>query len=88
MTEAVRIFSLKDVALRQRKQSDDEIFLLVSLETTSTKESKMGNGCGSVGRAVTSDATGPRLESSHQQTFIPNIYLLTDNCIERTKIKK
>ena len=27
-------------------------------------------------------------ESSHQQTFILDIDLFTDNCIEKTKIKK
>ena len=45
-------------------------------------------GCGSVGRAVTFDARGPRFESSHRQTFISDIYLFTVNCIEKTKIKK
>ena len=34
----------------------------------------MGSGGGSVGRAVTSDASGPRFESSHRQKFILNIY--------------
>ena len=33
-----------------------------------------GSGCGSVGRAVASNARGPRFESSHWQTFILNIY--------------
>ena len=41
----------------------------------------MGIGCGSVGRAVTSDTRDPRFESRHWQNFI--------NCtIEKTKIKK
>ena len=34
----------------------------------------MGSGCGSVGRAVASNARGPRFESSHRQKFIFNIY--------------
>ena len=51
-------------------------------------EEKVGSGCGSVGTAVTSGARGPRFESSHWQTFISDIYLLTVNSIEKTKIKK
>ena len=47
-----------------------------------------GSGCGSVGGAVASDAIGPRLESSHRQTAISDIYLFTVNCVENTKIKK
>ena len=39
----------------------------------------MGSGCGSVGRAVTSDTRGPRFKSSHKQKskFILNICLLS-----------
>ena len=44
-----------------------------------------GSGCGSVGRAVSSDTRVPRFESSHQQTFI---HVFTINCIEKTKMKK
>ena len=47
-----------------------------------------GSGCGSVGKAVTSDVRGPWFKSSHQQTFIADIYLFTVNCNEKTKIKK
>ena len=43
----------------------------------------MGSGCGSVGRAVASDNTGPRFESSHKQSLY---YLYSVNCIEKTKI--
>ena len=46
-------------------------------------ELSLGSGCGSVGRAVASDARGLRFESSHRQTFISDIYLF-----EKTKIKK
>ena len=49
---------------------------------------RFGSGCGSVGRAVASDARGLRFESSHRQTFISDIYLLTVNYIEKTKIKR
>ena len=42
----------------------------------------LGSGCGSVGRAVASDARGPRFKFSNQPTFIADIYLFT------TKIKK
>ena len=44
----------------------------------------VGSGCGSVGRAVASDARGLQFESSHRQTFILDIYLFTVNCIEKT----
>ena len=33
-----------------------------------------GQWCGSVGRAIASNSRGPQFESSHQQTFILNIY--------------
>ena len=35
-----------------------------------TKGLQVGCGCGSVGRAVASDASGPQSESSHRQTFM------------------
>ena len=38
----------------------------------------MGQWCGAVGRAVTSNSRGLRFESSHQQDFIMNIF--TINC--------
>ena len=41
----------------------------------------MGNGCGSVGRAVASDTRGPRFESSHRQKFINIEHLYTVNCV-------
>ena len=34
------------------------------------KTQKHGSGCGSVGREVASNTKGPRLKSSHRQTFI------------------
>ena len=37
----------------------------------------LGSGCGSVCRAIASDARGPRFVSSHRQTFISDISLLT-----------
>ena len=33
-----------------------------------------GSGCGSVGRAVTSNSRGPQFESSHWQKIILHIY--------------
>ena len=48
----------------------------------------VGSGCGSVGRAVASDARGLQFESSHRQTFILDIYLFTVNCVEKKKMKK
>ena len=38
---------------------------------------QLDSGCGSVGRAVTSDIKDPWFQSSHQQNFIIN--LITDN---------
>ena len=46
----------------------------------------MGSGCGSVGRGAASDTRGPRIESSHRQTFISNICFLST--VWKTKIKK
>ena len=48
----------------------------------------LDSGCGSVGRAVASNARCPRFETCHRQTFITDIHLFTVNCIEKTKIKK
>ena len=45
----------------------------------------LGNGCGSVGRAVASDTRGPPFESSQRQKFIQ---LFIINCIEKTKLRK
>ena len=56
-----------------------------AFETTKTKKS--GSGCGSVGRAVASNARGPQFQSIHRQTIIMDIYFSTVNCIEKTKIK-
>ena len=44
----------------------------------------MGSGWGSVDRMVASDTRGPRFKSSHQQI----LYLLTANCIEKTKVNQ
>ena len=46
--------------------------------------SRMGNGGGSAGRAVTSDTRDPQIESQHQQYFIYHLYIQ----IEKTKIKR
>ena len=53
-------------------------FLFTSLFYFFSKCS-MGNGCGSVGRAVVFDTRGPQFESSHWQKFIYtlNICLLS-----------
>ena len=46
----------------------------------------LGSGCGSVGRAVASDARGPRFESP---VIGKNLYsTFTFNYIEKAKIKK
>ena len=48
----------------------------------------MGSGCGSDGRAVSSDTSGLQYKSSHRNAFISNICLLfTVNSSEKTKIK-
>ena len=50
---------------------------------------KRGSGCGSVGRVVTSDSTGPRFESSHRQKIIYTLNICyCQLCIEKRKIKK
>ena len=49
-------------------------------------ETKLGSGCGSVGRAVNSNTRGPRFDSSHGQNF--NWTIIIVDCIEKTKIKK
>ena len=36
-----------------------------------------GSGCGSIGREVASDTTGPRFESSHRQLLLYQYFLLT-----------
>ena len=43
------------------------------------KKLPRGSGCGSVGRAVASDARGPLFESSHRQIILLFIYLFTVN---------
>ena len=48
---------------------------------------RRGSGCSSVGRAVTSDTRGLRLESNHGQVFILNIYLLS-TVFGRHKLRK
>ena len=45
------------------------------------KETLMGSGCGSVGRAVASDTRRPRFESSHRQKIIHIEHLFTVNCV-------
>ena len=64
------------------------ISCLIGFDFNQTNKINMGSGGGSVGRAVTLDARGPRFESSHQQTFISDIYLYTVNCFEKPKIKE
>ena len=49
-------------------------------QNRSSNNNFFGSGCGSVG--------SQRFESSHWLTFISDIYLFTDNCIEKSKIKK
>ena len=55
---------------RNRSRLNFQIFLF---ESVSKNQMQLGSGCGSVGRAVASNTTGPRFESSHWQKFI---YLL------------
>ena len=42
-----------------------------------------GSGCGSVGRAVTSDSRDPRFESYHRQNFIYQLYNRKDENKEK-----
>ena len=48
----------------------------------------LGCGCDSVGKAVASNSRGPQFESSHQKTFILNIYLLSTVLKRRKKKSK
>ena len=50
------------------------------LHSMRAKQLCLGSGCGSVGRAVTSNSRGPRFESSHQQQFIYIEHVFTVNC--------
>ena len=47
--------------------SEDYRFLLLRRDVNNMP---LGSGCGSVGRAVTSDTRGPRFESSHRQNLL------------------
>ena len=49
---------------------------------------KLGSGCGTVGRVVTSDTRGPWFESSLKQIFIQGIYLLSTVLKGRKQRKK
>ena len=49
------------------------------------RQSAVGSGCGSFGRAVSTDSRGPRFESCHRQK---KYSMFTVNCIVKTKIKK
>ena len=44
--------------------------MLTFLVNSSNNEINLGSGCGSVGRAVASDTSGQRFESSHWQNII------------------
>ena len=50
----------------------------------------LGSGCDSVGRAVASNARGPRFESTQISKLLYPMFncLPTVNCNEKTKIKK
>ena len=52
---------------------------------TTAKVVVVGSGCGSFGKVVASNTSGPRFESSHRRNFV---HLFHINCIEKTKIKK
>ena len=54
-----------------------QVKLCLIRQKDANKHTYEDSGCGSVGRAVASNARGPRFISSHQQKFIFNIrYLL------------
>ena len=46
-------------------------------EIQQRKIGNWGSGCGSVGKAVTSDTRGPRFESHHRKSFIEHCKLST-----------
>ena len=49
-------------------------------EKHKSKNHFFGSGCGSVGKAVTSNTRGPRFKPSHQQKFIYIEHLSNVNC--------
>ena len=51
--------------------------LLILIIKGSELPVKRGSSGGSVGRAVASDSRGPQIKSSHWQTFVLNICLLS-----------
>ena len=54
-------------------------FSILSLSTSGA----LGSGCGSVGRAVTSDTRDLRFESKHRQNFIYQLYNRQDENKEK-----
>ena len=51
----------------------------ISKKVNSKQKLGNGSGCGSVGRAVTSDSRGPRFESSHRQ----KLYFLFEKIVNK-----
>ena len=45
------------------------VYSLIGLDFTELENMLWGSGCGSVGRAVSSDTRGPRFKSSHRQNL-------------------
>ena len=64
---------------RNKRLSDDANGSELPNQSVKKSAAAVGSGCGSVGRAVSSDTRCPRFESSHQQKFIYtlNISLLS-----------
>ena len=83
----IQIFCAAAAAIPTTVFVSSSLLLLSSCLTKHQRKSTyMGSGCGSVGRAVASDARGPRFESRQRRFFKEQ--LPTVNCFEQTKIKE
>ena len=72
---------------RGREWPNQQKSLVGKLEQKHFNEYNNGSGCGSVGRAVTSNTRDPRFESSQWQNFITDTSTV-ENTEEKTKINK
>ena len=59
-------------------ESDNHLPIPISIQRFHVADSRLGSGCGAVGRAVASDTRGPVFESSRRQLFL-NIFIV--NCL-------
>ena len=63
-------------------------WLPFSTVLSTLKNAKIVSGCGTVGRAVTSETGGLRIEASHRHLFTKHACKPGVGCALKTKIKK